>query len=81
MQITKSEIHRFDSLDQQETVGFNILHKYEEKFEGRFHDKSVPASNQRVKPLDGSIVLHHAIHSVDVEHDLPESYCAIRIKQ
>ena len=70
---TLARIHRFDSFDQQLAIAFDVFDEYEEQFERRFGHQTVFTRNQRVEPLDSRVVLHDAIHSVDIEHHLTQS--------
>jgi len=71
---TLAGIHRFDCLNQKLAIAFDIFNEYEEQFQGRLGHQTVFTRNQRVEPLDCRVVLHDAVHSVNVEHHLAQSY-------
>lgn len=60
-----------DGPDQYIAVGLSILHKDQQQLEGGLHHGPVIGGNQRVEPLHRRLMLHHAVHPVHIEHDLP----------
>ena len=71
---TLAGVHRFDGPDQQLAVALHVLDEHEQKFERSFRDQAELAGDQRVQPLDGRVVLHDAVHSIDVKHHLTQSF-------
>lgn len=70
---TLAGIHRFYRFNQKLAIAFNIFDEYEEQFQCRLGHQTVFTRNQRVEPLDCWVVLHDAVHSVNVEHHLAQS--------
>jgi len=69
---TLANIDRFYSFDQQLAIALDVFDEDEEQFEGSFGYQSVFTRDQRVKPLDRWVMLHDAIHAIDVEHYLSQ---------
>jgi len=55
-----------DSSDEEHSVAFRIFDKNEKKFESCFGDKSEPAGDERIKPLDCLRMVHYSVHPIDV---------------
>lgn len=55
-------------------VSLHVLDEQEQQLDGRLGHLRVLGAEQRVQPLNGTLAAHHALHAVDVQHDLAERY-------